>query len=308
MTQGCGLLDWMTNMQVVHATSQHPEGPFVKRDVAVQPMSTNPEAVVDPTGEWWIFHIGDGLNATQKNCNNGTAQPGQTQPRSTQVVHHAKGPEGPWTALPSVDCNNPSPALADLGGGKSEARLMCTWNVRRSLNGSSFAGPWGPPVNVPTGYGQGDPRRGARWEDPFLWQDKRGHWHVLAHVFVQKPCGDHDPASVTPSCNYISGHAFSRNGLTDWTVSPVEPFSFTIQYDDNTTGLVSTRERPKLLFDHNTGEPTHLYSAVAPMPAGSCTGCAKPRKSSDAKACIGCKTCEPEGHQVYTMVAPLRQA
>eukprot|EP00947_MAST-08B_sp_MAST-8B-sp1_P005946 g5946.t1 len=244
-----------------------------------------------------------------------------TPPAAQQFVRRStSGPNGPWTALPSVACNNPSPALADLGGGGGgggggkprEARLMCTWNIRRAVNGSSsFAGPWGPavPVDVDAGSPRGDPRPGARWEDPFLWQDKRGHWHILAHVFADgRRCGDSDPASVRPSCNYISGHAFSRDGLTNWTVSPTEPYSFSVQYDDGTTGLMSTRERPKLLFDPETREPTHLYNAVAPMPPGACVSCLKPRKSGDARSCIGCKTCEPWGHQVYTMVAPLRQA
>ena len=57
MTQGCGLVDWMTNMQIAHATSPSPEGPFVKCDIAVLPLSTNPEAVVDNTGEWWLPHL-----------------------------------------------------------------------------------------------------------------------------------------------------------------------------------------------------------------------------------------------------------
>merc|ERR1711934_1264366 len=97
-------------------------------------------------------------------------------------------------------------------------------------------GPWGDPIPVPIA----DDRKGARWEDPFYWQDARGHWHILAHVFGSIPCGTSDPASVTPSCNYISGHAFSRDGLTNWTTSPVEPYSFTIEYEDGTKGLLAT--------------------------------------------------------------------
>ena len=55
MTQGCGLIDWMTNTQVVHATSPSPEGPFVKRDVAVLPFSTNPQAIQDRAEEFDIL-------------------------------------------------------------------------------------------------------------------------------------------------------------------------------------------------------------------------------------------------------------
>ena len=143
---------------------------------------------------------------------------------------------------------------------------------------------------------------------PFLWQDNRGHWHALGHVFLQSPCGTTDPQSVTPSCNYIAGHMFSRDGLYNWTTSSVEPYSFAFKYDDGTSGLVSTRERPKLLFDEVTGEPTYLYTAVAPMPPQGCVSCTKPRKSRDAKTCVGCKTNNPWDYRVYTMATPLRRA
>jgi len=99
---------------------------------------------------------------------------------------------------------------------------------------------------------------------------------------------------------------FSRDGLSNWTISTVEPYSFKINYTDGTTGLVATRERPKLLFDPMTGEPTHLYTAAAPMPPRGCISCTHPRKSEDAGTCVGCKTNDPWGYGVYTMAKPLR--
>ena len=100
---------------------------------------------------------------------------------------------------------------------------------------------------------------------------------------------------------------FSRDGLTNWTTSTVEPYSFTIKHDDGTTGLLATRERPKLLFGTN-GEPTHLYNGVAPMPAGGCSVCTHSRKGRDDGTCVGCKTdTKANGNSVYTMVVPLRQ-
>ena len=173
--------------------------------------------------------------------------------------------------------------------------------VYRSAHG--FGGPWERPIAIPTA----DKRGRARYEDPFVWQDPRGHWHAIAHVFASERCGTSDPKSVTPSCNPISGHLFSRDVLTNWTTSDVEPYSFVVQYDDGTSGLLATRERPKLLFDPTTGEPTHLYTATAPMPPQGCISCTHPRKSRDAGSCVGCKTNPPWGRAVYTMVTPLRQ-
>lgn len=97
-----------------------------------------------------------------------------------------------------------------------------------------------------------------------------------------------------------------RTGLGNWTLSPVEPYSFSLRYDDGTSGLLSTRERPKLLLDPSSGEPSHLITAAAPMPPGACMSCTQPRKAGDAKSCVGCKTCVPWDMQVYTMVTPLR--
>ena len=135
----------------------------------------------------------------------------------------------------------------------------------------------------------------------------RGHWHALGHVFASEKCGTSDPKSVTAACNPISGHLFSRDGLTNWTTSDVEPYSFAVDYDDGTSGLLATRERPKLLFDATTGEPTHLYTAASPMPPEGCKSCTHPRKSRDAGSCVGCKTSPPWGRAVFTMVTPLRQ-
>ena len=131
---------------------------------------------------------------------------------------------------------------------------------------------------------------------------------MLGHVFVSAGCGKlNDPSSVTPRCNFISAHAFSRTGLGDWTLSPTEPFSFNLTYDDGTTGLLSTRERPKLVFDPQTAEPSHLITASAPMPLGACLSCTAPRKAHDKCACVGCKTMKPIDLQVSTIVTPLRQ-
>ena len=200
MTKNCGLLNWMTNMEVAHAVADAPLGPFTKRDTALPAMSTNPEVIVDDKGDWWMFHIGEGDNHTvQRDCRNQSAMHavggakgtgmhavGDATGTAIQVVHHALGPDGPWRPQPSVDCNNPSPALARLDSKREarltpkrearltskrearlegeanrearlepeaglisnrEARLMCTWTVQTSKYG--FGGPWGDPIPVP---------------------------------------------------------------------------------------------------------------------------------------------------------------
>ena len=165
------------------------------------------------------------------------AHAGHVTPAPSQTIHRASSPEGPWTlvTLDGVSCNNPAP----FRGSDGVYRLLCDWHMYTSTAG--FGGPWSEPLLVPGiasdahgTVGPGDPARsgrGARLEDPFLWQDTRGHYHVLGHMFADAPCGRlNEPGSVTPSCNFISGHAYSREGLSNWTLSPTEPFSFTLTY------------------------------------------------------------------------------
>ena len=122
----------------------------------------------------------------------------------------------------------------------------------------------------------------------------RGHWHALGHVFASEKCGTSDPKSVTAACNPISGHLFSRDGLTNWTTSDVEPYSFAVDYDDGTSGLLAPRERPKLLVNTPPGEPTHLYTAASPMPPEGCKSCTHPRKSRDVGSCVLRGQCGPD--------------
>jgi hypothetical protein len=110
---------------------------------------------------------------------------------------------------------------------------------------------------------------------------------------------------VTPQCNFISGHLFSRDGLTNWTVSPTEPYSYNLTYSDGSTGLVATRERPKLLFDAQ-GDPSHIYTSTVDMPETMCAQCNP--GGNTARACIDCKVTPPFDKGVYTMVRPLRRA
>jgi len=94
----------------------------------------------------------------------------------------------------------------------------------------------------------------ANAEDPFLWVDKRGHWHVLYE-------GNPMPGA----------HAYSIDGLTWSNISmaldgPTEgAFNFSRPYvsADGTHRNVSYyTARPKLLFDRAGTTPTHLYGAT----------------------------------------------
>jgi hypothetical protein len=134
---------------------------------------------------------------------------------------------------------------------------------------------------------------GRYWEDVFLWIDGRGHWHLLAHTYVDDPY----PAQS------ISGHGYSRDGH-HWTYSKTEPYSGAVQRADGTVKNYATMERPKLLFADpaDPTRPTHLLNGASPVWDASsknpCDVCGTTR------ACVKCKVTQGVDW-TYTVVRPL---
>jgi hypothetical protein len=88
-------------------------------------------------------------------------------------------------------------------------------------------------------------------EDPFLWVDRRGNWHIINHAYSNDQyvsCGISD----------VSAHFFSADGV-EWTYSP-QPYNHTVAYDDGTTHTYTTLERPNLHF--TDGVITHINLAA----------------------------------------------
>jgi hypothetical protein len=114
---------------------------------------------------------------------------------------------------------------------------------------------------------------------PFLYIDARGNFHILYHVYRTGPVGG-DAHNCLPGHDgaVVSGHYFSEDGLA-WFTSPTQPYGNTIALDDGSTMLLTTRERPKMLFNA-AGEPTHLSNGVCPSPGGFNTPFACPTVST----------------------------
>eukprot|EP00656_Telonema_subtile_P017684 TRINITY_DN19527_c0_g1_i3.p1 TRINITY_DN19527_c0_g1~~TRINITY_DN19527_c0_g1_i3.p1 ORF type:complete len:160 (+),score=29.22 TRINITY_DN19527_c0_g1_i3:97-576(+) len=122
-----------------------------------------------------------------------------------------------------------------------------------------------------------------------LYTDQRDNFHLLYHVYntnqERKQC-------VTST---VSAHVFSEDGFT-WHTSPTQPYSTQVAVLDRTSGqvsaiTVSTRERPKILFD-KAGKMTHLFNGVCSAhacPDGPPTGC------------VDCKYANWD----YNLIAPL---
>jgi hypothetical protein len=89
-------------------------------------------------------------------------------------------------------------------------------------------------------------------EDPFLWIDRRGRWHIIGHAYSNVQWQN---CSVSD----VSEHFYSADGRT-WLFSR-QPYGHTVHYDDGTSHTFVTLERPNLHFDAQ-GELTHINLAA----------------------------------------------
>lgn len=126
----------------------------------------------------------------------------------------------------------------------------------------------------------------GNYEDPFLYTDARGNFHLLYHVYNTNE-NKYECKNST-----VSAHAFSVDGFT-WNISATQPYTTQVELTTGETITVATRERPKLWFDSN-GQMTHLFNGVS-----SATACPPP--NGPRTGCVDCKYNSWD----YTLVQPL---
>ena len=108
----------------------------------------------------------------------------------------ARSPYGPWTpssATAGGSCGMPTAAFHPNG----TLYVVCG-NGATLHSAPSRDGPWSPlQVRLP---------QATDWEDPTLWFDRRGNFHIVNHVYSLAPfsAGEYTVAS---------GHIVSRDGL-----------------------------------------------------------------------------------------------
>ena len=291
---GCGLAQWKAQSTVVHAIASSPEGPYMRVSTVLKHEAHNP-AALRHNGSWYIFHIGDG--DAPKNVSACTGGEGPPPPAGHVVTKHAihvsrSGPAGPFVPVPTGSefiahgCNNPSPMRHPNG----TVYLGCTWSLRRAKQPDLSR--WSKAWSIAPKSGRTWLNRS--WEDPFLWVDARGNWHVLAHTYTD---------DVFPALSY-SGHGFSTDGH-HWHYSTEEPYDGTVRRVDGSTKYYATLERPKLLFTDPAYpfRPTHVINGASPVwdegaPANPCGACRTPGQ------CVGCKV-TPGMDWTFTLVRPL---
>ncbi len=225
MTNHCTIGQWRTNSEVQLARSRWgPLGPFEKVADVVLPWAHNPQTIVspDPGAQhgyvYALFTLGNGVPVSGEpvNCNK-TQPPHVSAPaavvdkprlsRSTNTVyftiHWAEEARGPYEQYNASILDWPSgwdygehgnwnPSPWQHPNGTVYLMAHTSWKAfcgEAILRADSWRGPYRV-VASDTYSSWGGSACGV--EDPFLWTDKRGHWHVLYHslssISAQIPC------------------------------------------------------------------------------------------------------------------------
>ena len=93
-------------------------------------------------------------------------------------------------------------------------------------------------------------------EDPGIFRDERGNFHMLTHDFAQ-PTG---------------GHAFSTDGL-NWTFAG-NAYGMNMALDDGSSVNFQRRERPQVLV--LDGKPAFLFTGALAASTGRCATTVQP--------------------------------
>ncbi|KAL1613413.1 hypothetical protein SLS54_010628 [Diplodia seriata] len=230
-SHGCGLSGWKPFSTIIRAESTTgPRGPYFWAQDVKAAFTHNPTVVWSAADALYLlFHIGadDDGYPLPDTCKHQTIAPNNIS-LSTSPDLRA------WTPSTQVLTNATNPAPWPLSSGH-EIALAVEDNIIHLA--ARYDASYAPTVFQPAPGAQ-------PWtEDPFLWRDARGHWHLLVHYMVDvEERGEKGPR--------VGGHLYARELEGPWVFNNrTLAYNTTVAFDDGTTVDLYRRERPKLFFD-----------------------------------------------------------
>jgi len=203
-----------------HGTSKAVEGPYDWSSPNISSTAINPAALVFPnasTGEM-VYSLWIGSE-----------------------IFVAADPAGPFVQY----ARNPLPGNTATAYWQGKLYAMNQGN--QILSATSLSGPWASFSTI-----SHPPGMPYTVEDPFMYVDTRGNFHVINHAYNTA-----QRSNCTTS--WVSSHSFSSNG-TVWGHSD-QPYDHVVQFDDGTSHAYCTMERPSLVFNA-AGTLTHIHVAA----------------------------------------------
>ena len=273
-THGCGLDYWAPYSRIVRAVSTTgPLGPYHFAAEVAGTFAHNPTVVWSAADqEYLLYYIGC-LQEVKAKCttkhfscgpgNNNNGESGISVMSSPDLYTWTfKGQvfkgmnNGDWDA----DTTNPSPfPLGDTAYNYGGTRDLQTSDKESHASSRILLAYRGCHYNCSTGHelislasapsyegpyvrlNNHKPIFHNPNEDPFLWRDKRGNFHMLLHSL--------EPDGGFGDGPKVGRHAFSRSVEGPWTFNnETLAFSTQVAFDDGTSVDFFRRERPQLLF------------------------------------------------------------
>jgi hypothetical protein len=271
-TGGCGLDYWSPMSRIIRAESRTgPAGPYAFAQEVVGTFAHNPTVVWSAAEQLYLmYHIGCPY-PQPASCSTPhfSCAPGDGANAESGITVRTSKDLRSWQRLPGYalgvapgawdeDNTNPS-ALVLANGSVVLAYRGCPAECRGAeLLGLALAPCAAGPYTRTSPAASILPQDAT--EDPNLWQDARGHWHMLSHSL--------EPGGGWGGGPKVGRHAFARDLLGSWTWGNTSlAYSTTVAYTDGTVDVLNRRERPQLLF----AEASLLSLPVCRMPAATGT-------------------------------------
>lgn len=265
---GCNLDYWTPYSTVVKATSTSgPEGPYQFDKEIVGTFAHNPSVIwSEADGLYLLIHIGcpveipDTCTSTPAfSCGPGNTNNGESgisawsSPDLKSWTFHGQIMPGNTNGTWDSDTTNPSAFPLWSAKNHTHEILMayrgCVWNCDEGLEqigvavASNFTGPYVRAHDYPIFP--------ENTEDPFVWRDKRGNFHMLVHSL--------ESGGGFGSGPKVGRHAYATGWDSTWTFNnDTLAYSTYVEFTDGTATNFSRRERPQLYFSKD-GEMTPLF-------------------------------------------------
>lgn len=273
---------WMIASEIVHATSDTPEGPYKFSDIALPARgaqywdgrSTHNPRILKYKNKYYLIYMGSThpfANPTyeQLTLDSPWCTIGRSNKRIGLAV--ADSPYGPWKRFDepilktkpntfySFLVSNPSPIIQEDGsvmmifkgrtyiGDNKFSDMALGMAYAPSIEGSYKVLNDDQPIFQVNGQGEA--------EDPFLWKDNKGY-HAIFKDHVSKFTGEQGGGVM----------AHSKDGIR-WTVDKdPKAYSRTVEWEDGKVEMQGQLERPFLLFEN--GKATYAFFATMNGPGG----------------------------------------
>ena len=312
----CGIHRWVSNSVVSHAVSDGPTAnwKFEKTRQLFGLFTHEPIVAIDTTLEeivLFITHVdppasddpicfckdGNSYSSNDKRCSNEVGFGTNVTPSSYYTYTKAKDLHpsgGKWSKLISLQSVPPDDLKTDLNLApiifSNHSLLAWTrwdiWSAKDWRNVSSYKDEGqAPNWTDPNGVWEG--------EDPSMWIDRRGRYHILSHNGKRGSGG---------TSNFPNGdcgrHLFSKSGRAGtWIAAPIKFGGcayprVNVTFENGMNYSFYRRERPHLILGPDGFTPVALSTSVIDSPIGPSMDDFVP----------------PQRDASYTLVQPIRTA